>query len=219
MHSSWLQPCASYKCFLVWMVTFMVLQTSIWIQFHDVVIDTSTMTTIPTTPINSTTTTASNAARTLPITLPIHNSPPVAAVPSPSSFPSYHIVFSTGCSSHQEWQSYVLFYNMMRLNQTGHVTRVASCKDVNDSKLVQGSFQRIIQSMPTSERFHLFITPDFNKQNGTYYKVCEKHANPSIHPSIQQHAVDETTVTSMYVCVCIALASTITILNLTPHNE
>ena len=37
----------------------------------------------------------------------------------------YHVVFSTGCSAFQDWQSYVFFHRALLSGQEGHVTRVA----------------------------------------------------------------------------------------------
>lgn len=43
---------------------------------------------------------------------------------------TYHIVFSTDCGKSQQWQSYLLFFGAMRVQQSGFVTRIASgCSD------------------------------------------------------------------------------------------
>ena len=43
---------------------------------------------------------------------------------------TYHVVFSTDCGKSQQWQSYLLFFGAMRVQQSGFVTRIASgCSD------------------------------------------------------------------------------------------
>lgn len=74
---------------------------------------------------------------------------------------SYHTVFSTGCSTFQDWQSYVLFYHLMASGQEGHVTRIASGCDDKDAKILQELFDKEIASMAPG-RFHLHLTPDFS---------------------------------------------------------
>jgi hypothetical protein len=85
----------------------------------------------------------------------------------------YHIVFSTACNENQEWQAFAFFHSMMSLNQTGDVTRIASCADADTARWVEQAFERNIKPMATSERFHLFVTPDFNNETITNYRVSE----------------------------------------------
>jgi hypothetical protein len=158
---------------------------SVLVTFNGIIVTTTTTiftsNTIATTAASSTT-----AVRHLAVQPDLL----AANITLPALVPSYHIVFSTGCSSFQEWQAYILFYNMMRLNQTGSVTRVASCANDEDAKSVHDYFDQCIKSMPTSERFHLHITPGFNFHNGTYYRVSESmketHASQS---RINSHAL------------------------------
>jgi len=80
----------------------------------------------------------------------------------------YHIIFSTGCTPKQHWQSYVLFHSIMESNQPGLVTRIASGCDPEQTKIIQAlHVQQIVpmgkQGLHDSgkSRFHLHITPDF----------------------------------------------------------
>ena len=42
------------------------------------------------------------------------------------AFPDHHMVFSTACSSYQDWQSFLFFYHAHKVSQPGRVTRIAS---------------------------------------------------------------------------------------------
>jgi hypothetical protein len=76
----------------------------------------------------------------------------------------YHVVFSTGCSIFQDWQSYVFFYHALQSGQIGHVTRIASgCKD-EDAEDLKAVFERDIAVMAPG-RLHLHLTPDFSRVN------------------------------------------------------
>lgn len=83
---------------------------------------------------------------------------------------SYHTVFSTGCSTFQDWQSYVFFYHLLHSGQEGPVTRIASgCSD-EDAQTLQGIFDREIAVMSPG-RFRLHFTPDFSGvKPGTQFK-------------------------------------------------
>jgi peptidyl serine alpha-galactosyltransferase len=86
----------------------------------------------------------------------------------------YHVVFSTGCSIFQDWQSYVFFFHLLKSGQEGHVTRIASgCrdKDVDD---IRNVFQEQIAIM-APDRFHLHLTPDYSKlKRGINFKYFNK---------------------------------------------
>jgi hypothetical protein len=74
----------------------------------------------------------------------------------------YHVIFSTGCSTYQDWQSYVFFYHLLQSGQQGHVTRIVSgCNDKNAQDLKQ-IFETDIETMAPG-RFHLHLTPDYSK--------------------------------------------------------
>ena len=75
--------------------------------------------------------------------------------------PKFHIVFSTGCSIFQDWQSYTFFYFAKISGQPGEVTRVASGCNPHDAVALKQQFAEQIQIM--SPHFHLHITPDFSR--------------------------------------------------------
>ena len=77
----------------------------------------------------------------------------------------YHIVFSTGCSLYQDWQSFVFFYQAMAVNQPGTVTRIVSGCNEEDEKTLQGIFDSQIAPM-APDRFKIHFTPDFSKIKG-----------------------------------------------------
>lgn len=87
----------------------------------------------------------------------------------PLSQPKFHIVFSTGCSIFQDWQSYTFFYFAMISDQVGDVTRVASGCTADDAVALQQQFAQQIQTM-SPEHFHLHITPDFSRAAGNTNK-------------------------------------------------
>jgi len=66
-----------------------------------------------------------------------------------------HIIFSTGCSEYQNWQSEVLLYSWARLNHPGQITRIVSgCKSAEQKKSA-------LKTAIISERVHLFYTDDY----------------------------------------------------------
>jgi hypothetical protein len=76
----------------------------------------------------------------------------------------YHTVFSTGCSTFQDWQSYVFFYHLLHSGQEGPVTRIASgCNDEDTAALTE-IFENEIATMAPG-RFRLHLTPDFSTIN------------------------------------------------------
>lgn len=87
----------------------------------------------------------------------------------------YHTVFSTGCSTFQDWQSYVFFYHAIRSGQEGHITRIASGCEGETKKELEQIFQDEITPMDP-ERLHLHQTPDYgNVHQGEYeYKYFNK---------------------------------------------
>ena len=85
-----------------------------------------------------------------------------AKIEIPFSNISFHLVFSTGCSADQDWQSYAFFYHILNSGQQGDVTRVASgCTTIGAMGLKQHFKTKISPMAP--DRFHLFLTPDFSK--------------------------------------------------------
>jgi hypothetical protein len=85
----------------------------------------------------------------------------------------YHVIFSTGCSDKQHWQSYMLYYSMVTSEQTGQVTRIASgCTKEEEDGLAKIHQEQIVpmgMDMPYNgkSRFHLHMTPEFG--SGFHY--------------------------------------------------
>ena len=109
--------------------------------------------------------------------------PPHKASPSSSSQTShnerenkptdYHVIFSSGCSPKQDFQSYIFFFHAMRSGQPGQVTRIASCNNAQEEDHVKDFHQQYIQHM--SPKFHLHVTPDYSDINK------EKPGDPGFH--------------------------------------
>jgi peptidyl serine alpha-galactosyltransferase len=88
---------------------------------------------------------------------------------STTSSIKYHIVFSTGCSVYQDWQSYVFFYQAYAIQQGGIVTRIVSgCNDTEQHQL-QTLFDEQIRTMvfdsasKYNNNFRIHFTPDYSK--------------------------------------------------------
>lgn len=87
----------------------------------------------------------------------------------------YHIVFSTGCSIFQDWQSYVFFYFAMVRDQPGTVTRIVSGCSKDDQATLQKLFDDQIATMVEPGRFQIHFTPDFSRlKPGILYKYWNK---------------------------------------------
>jgi hypothetical protein len=85
-----------------------------------------------------------------------------------------HIVFSTGCSPSQNWQSYVFFYHAMQVKQPGHITRIASgCTVAQQQILARRHKQQVFDKM--SDKFHIHFTPGYERVgSGEPYKYFNK---------------------------------------------
>ena len=82
----------------------------------------------------------------------------------------YHTVFSSGCSTFQDWQSYVFFFHLLHSGQEGLVTRIASGCSEEESHTLQQIFDKEIAVM-APDRFRLHLTPDFSQiKTGTSFK-------------------------------------------------
>lgn len=81
----------------------------------------------------------------------------------------YHVIFSTGCSDKQHWQSYMLFYSMVTSEQTGQVTRIASGCSEEETKQLEIIHREQIEPMGMDmpykgrSRFNLHMTPEFGE--------------------------------------------------------
>jgi hypothetical protein len=85
----------------------------------------------------------------------------------------YHLVFSTGCSLFQDWQSYAFFYHVQKSGQPGNVTRIVSgCTQTQKQELRQAHETQIRTISP---RFHIHFTPDYsNVKPDTHYIYFNK---------------------------------------------
>jgi hypothetical protein len=75
----------------------------------------------------------------------------------------YHVIFSTGCSVSQDWQSYVFFYYAKVKEQPGTVTRIASGCNTRDKDALQRLFDEQIATMVEPGRFRMHFTPDYSR--------------------------------------------------------
>ena len=79
---------------------------------------------------------------------------------STSSHRKIHTIVSTGCSTFQDWQSYVFFFHVLKSGQEGDITRVASgCTKENEATLKE-IFKNEIEPMAPG-RLHIHFTPEF----------------------------------------------------------
>ncbi|KAG7354688.1 hypothetical protein IV203_004044 [Nitzschia inconspicua] len=75
----------------------------------------------------------------------------------------FHVIFSSGCSTFQDWQSYVFFYHVLQSGQEGHVTRIASgCPTSTEENTLKDLFKEEIETMKPGYH-HLHLTPDFSR--------------------------------------------------------
>jgi hypothetical protein len=91
--------------------------------------------------------------------------------------PQYYVIFSTGCSPQQNWESYVFFYHAFKVKQPGNVTRLASgCtgKETSDLRLFH---EKHIGTL--SERFHIHFTPDYGKEASTFKQNYKYNNKPN----------------------------------------
>ncbi|CAB9501100.1 expressed unknown protein [Seminavis robusta] len=97
--------------------------------------------------------------------------------------PTYHLVISTGCSTFQDWQSYVMFFHAVKSGQVrvsdttdniSYVTRVASgCSD--DEALQMDEIHRRDIAPMAPGRFFLHHTPEYKySKPGIDYKFFNK---------------------------------------------
>ena len=88
---------------------------------------------------------------------------------------TYHTVISTGCSTFQDWQSYVFFFHLLHSGQEGPVTRIASGCSEEDAQTLTEIFEKEIATMAPG-RFRLHLTPDFSRiKRGTTFKYVRDY--------------------------------------------
>lgn len=101
---------------------------------------------------------------------------PIAAGGPAVGGPQYHIIFSTGCNTFQDWQSYLFFFHAAKALQNAqpplsamqntHVTRIASgCSD-DAAEDMKKYHKEQIEIMTSYNNFHLHLTPDFSHVHG-----------------------------------------------------
>jgi hypothetical protein len=107
----------------------------------------------------------------------------------------YHTVFSSGCSTFQDWQSYVFFYHLLHSGQEGPVTRIASGCSPKDAAALREIFDTEIATMAPG-RFRLHLTPDFSTvKHGTRFKyvcTCDSCLRYRYSPSVTCYRVGTT---------------------------
>lgn len=87
-------------------------------------------------------------------------------------FPEHYMTFSTACSSSQDWQSFLFFYNAHKVSQPGYVVRIASgCSDEQQKELIK-LHETVISKL--SPKFSIHFTPNFAKISGDNYKYYNK---------------------------------------------
>jgi peptidyl serine alpha-galactosyltransferase len=88
----------------------------------------------------------------------------------------YHVIFSTGCTTIQDWQSYVFFYYAMVSKQPGTITRVASgCTSEDEGKLLAFFNDKIATMADEPGKFRIHFTPDYSRlKPGPWYKYFNK---------------------------------------------
>ena len=72
-----------------------------------------------------------------------------------------HLVFSTGCSLWQDWQSLVFFYHVKKVGQVGNVTRIVSGCNGDQAQQLSDFHQQYVNNA-LSENFHVHFTPDYS---------------------------------------------------------
>lgn len=101
---------------------------------------------------------------------------------------SYHVVFSTGCSEFQDWQSIGVYSSAIAVGQRGIITRIASgCKPEQKEAIAHA-----MSHLPKNCRVHFAPNTQVKDHNGHIYKYANKplgmmhwlmHADPPVLPS------------------------------------
>ena len=101
-----------------------------------------------------------------------------------------HIIFSTDCSTYQDWESLLIFYTATIVKQQGPITRIASgCDEVKKIELTH-LYRRLYP------HYHIHFTPDFKKDQKSqksydfYNKPWGlKHWLENANPAVQDDCV------------------------------
>lgn len=101
---------------------------------------------------------------------------------------SYHIVFSTGCSEFQDWQSIGVYSSAIAVGQRGVITRIASGCTPEQEK----SIRHAMSHLPKNCRVHFAPNTQVRDHKHAIYKYANKplgmmhwllHANPPVPSS------------------------------------
>jgi hypothetical protein len=68
-----------------------------------------------------------------------------------------HVIFSTDCSTYQDWQTLVVFHSATAVGQKGPITRIASGCDEEKKKILTDTYKKLYP------QYHIHFTPDFKK--------------------------------------------------------
>ena len=101
--------------------------------------------------------------------------------------PDIHVIFSTDCTTYQDWQTLVLFHSATVVGQPGPVTRIASGCDEEKKQTLTALYKKLYP------QYHVHFTPDFKKDDKTghsydFYnkpwglKHWLQYADPAIPP-------------------------------------
>ena len=108
---------------------------------------------------------------------------------------SYHIVFSTGCSEFQDWQSIGVYSSAIAVGQKGIITRIASGCTADQEK----SIRHAISHLPKNCRVHFAPNTKVRDHYDNVYKYANKplgmmhwltYADPPIKPTSTIALVD-----------------------------
>jgi hypothetical protein len=96
--------------------------------------------------------------------------------PPPPDETHYQLIFSTSCHYLQDWQSYLFFFQVLRVKQSGDVTRIVSGCTPEQEQELREIFNAQIK--PMSDRFHVHFTPEYGKQVGNNFQQTKYWNKP-----------------------------------------
>lgn len=127
---------------------------------------------------------ASNRSKTA-LRIKVNDPNPLRSVPFEETDESYHLVFSTGCSEFQDWQSIGVYSSAQAVGQRGIITRIAS----GCSESQQAALRHAMAHLPKRCRIHFAPSTDVKDHAGHFYKYANKplglmhwliHADPKV---------------------------------------
>jgi len=110
---------------------------------------------------------------------------PQSIEPGPEDDESYYVVFSTGCSEFQDWQSIGVYSSAETVGQRGIVTRIASGCTPEQEAAIRHS----VSHLPQRCRVHFAPNTEVRDVKGSIYKYANKplgmmhwlmHAEPPV---------------------------------------